>query len=100
MNVTLQNQNLSVKKWNYGCYSSDNYGANSIAIELGTRTVYYSYDTVVAFKGYNSKGEYFNCICENAWGNTTGKHLNWINPDKSKRISLNEFEKKLQQFLQ
>lgn len=30
------------KKWNYGNYSSDNYGAHSIAIE---------------FPGYNSKGE-------------------------------------------
>lgn len=55
MQMTLQNQNLNVNKWNYGCYSSDNYGANSIAIELGTRTVYYSYNTVIAFKGYNSK---------------------------------------------
>lgn len=35
MQMTLQNQNLNVNKWNYGCYSSDNYGANSIAIELG-----------------------------------------------------------------
>ena len=33
--MTLQTQNLNVNKWNYGCYSSDNYGANSIAIELG-----------------------------------------------------------------
>lgn len=100
MQMTLQNQNLNVKKWNYGCYSSDNYGANSIAIELGTRTVYYSYNTVVAFKGYNSKGEYFDCICENIWGTTTGKHLNWINSDKSQRLSYNEFQKQLQEFLQ
>lgn len=31
---------LEVKKWNYGNYSSDNYGANSIAVKMGDRTVY------------------------------------------------------------
>ena len=92
---------LSVKKWNYGNYSSDNYGANSIAIQLGTRTVYYSYDTVVSFYGKNSKGEYFNCTCENCWGATTGKHLNWIDGgDKKNRLNREEFKKQLQEFLE
>ena len=92
---------LTVKKWNYGNYSSDNYGANSIAIRMGERTVYYSYDTVVSFFGKNSKGEYFNCTSKNYWGTTTGKHLNWIDGgDKKSRLDAEEFNKKLQEFLQ
>lgn len=91
---------LNVKKWNYGKYSSDNYGANSIAIELGTRTIYYSYDTIVAFRGTNSKGVYFDCVIKNYWGNTTGKHLNFINPDKKIRLSKDDFEKQLNEFIE
>jgi len=91
---------LSVKKWNYGNYSSDNYGANSIAIELGARTIYYSYNTCVAFKGKNSEGKYFNCVSVNYWGATTGKHLNWIDGgNKKNRLTAEEFEKNLQEFL-
>ena len=88
------------RKWNYGNYSSDNYGANSIAIELGTRTIYYSYDTIVSFRGTNSKGVYFNCIIKNYWGNTTGKHLNFINPDKKIRLDKNVFENQLNEFME
>lgn len=90
---------LDVKKWNYGEYSNDNYGANTIAIKLGNRTVYYSYNTVVAFSGKNSLGEEFDCISENIWGPTTGKHLNFINPNKKVRLPRKEFENKLQEFL-
>lgn len=88
------------RKWNYGNYSSDNYGANSIVIELGSRTIYYSYDTIVAFRGTNSKGVYFNCIIKNYWSTTTGKHLNFINPDKKIRLSKDDFEKKLIEFME
>ena len=91
---------LNVKKWNYGCYSSNNYGANCLAIQLGTRTIYYSYDTIVAFSGTNSKGVYFDCIIKNYWGNTTGKHLNFINQDKSIRLSKEAFENQLKLFLE
>ena len=91
---------LTVKKWNYGNYSSDNYGANSIAVRMGERTVYYSYDTVVSFCGKNSKGEYFNCTSKNYWGTTTGKHLNCIDGgDKKSRLDAEEFNNKLQEFL-
>ncbi len=94
------NNIATVKKWNYGEYSSDNYGANSIAIRMGERTVYYSYDTVIAFIGYNSKGEYFHCVHQNDWGSTTGKHLNWIdNGNKKNRLTAEEFSKNFQEFL-
>jgi hypothetical protein len=91
---------LDVKKWNYGSYSNDNYGNNSIAFKLGIRTIYFSYDTPVAFRGTNSKGEYFNCVIQNYWSTTTGKHLNWIDGgDKNSRLTKEEFKNKLQEFL-
>lgn len=91
---------LSVEKWNYGDYASNNYGANSIAVKLGTRKVYYSYNTVVAFRGTNSKGKYFNCVIKNYWNNTTGKHLNWIDGgNKKDRLDREIFDKNLQEFL-
>ena len=87
------------KKWNYASYSSDNYGAHAIAISLGSRVIYYSYDTIIAFNGHNSKGQYFNCISVTCWGNTTGKHLNCINPDKTIRLQRDEFERQLLEFM-
>lgn len=98
---TMENTNiLQVRKWNYGRYSSDNYGANSLAVQMGARTVYYSYDTVVSFRGYNSCGEWFDCTCQNVWGVTTGKHLNWIDGgDKKSRLAPDEFRERLNEFL-
>lgn len=93
------NEIIQVKKWNYGNYSNDNYGAHSMALKLGNRTLYFSYDTIVAFVGSNSKGKCFNCIHENIWGTTTGKHLNAINPNKKIRINETEFQAQLQEFL-
>lgn len=94
---------LQVEKWNYGKYSSENYGAHSIAIKLGARKVYFSYDTLVAFKGYDSKGNYYFCVHKNEWGNTTGKHLNIIDggtPEaKKQRLNEEEFSKQLNKFL-
>lgn len=88
------------KKWNYGQWSTDNYGAQTIAIQLGTRTVYYSYDTIVAFNGTNSKGEEFNCVVQNTWGRSTGKHLNWIDGGHPEtRLAQEAFDKKLKEFL-
>lgn len=81
---------------NYGNYSSDNYRAHSLKFTVGNLTVYFSYETPVAF-WYPSTGI---VIRENDWGTTTGKHLNWIDSDKSKRISGEEFEKKLNKVLE
>jgi len=33
-------------------------------------------------------------VCrKNEWGTTTGKHLNWIQPDKKKRVTGKEFDR-------
>lgn len=83
-----------VKKWNYADTP------NAVAFLIGGKRFYFSYDTLIAFDGENSKGKYFNCVLENYWSTTTGKHLNTIdNGAKDKRITQEEFDKQLQEFL-
>jgi hypothetical protein len=78
----------------YGQYSSDNYGVNCLVFTDAQRNDYYfSYETLVAFWTAQTG----LVVRENDWGPTTGKHLNWIESDKSKRISGEEFEKKCQE---
>tara|TARA_R100000008_G_C3556847_1_gene153725 strand:+ start:895 stop:1170 length:276 start_codon:yes stop_codon:yes gene_type:complete len=81
-----------VKKWNYGNYSSNNYGVHSLAFtDINNNTYYFSYDTLVAFTGNDGL-----VIRKNVWGTTTGKHLNWISSDKSIRVDEETFNKKLE----
>jgi hypothetical protein len=85
---------LNIKKWNYGDYSSTNYGTHSLAFQLGDVTVYFSYETPVAF----SAPGHGLVVRENDWGPTTGKHLNWIDSgDHKLRIPGSEFEEQLQE---
>lgn len=78
----------NMEVYNYGQYSSENYGAHTLRFTdaFGNR-YWYSYDTLVAF---NIGGEFH--IVKNVWGTTTGKHLNWICSDHSIRESAEEFE--------
>lgn len=66
---------------NYGRYSSYNYGTHTLCFEdeYGDR-YWFSYNTLVAFQ---IRGEFH--IVRNYWGTCTGKHLNWIDADKSIR---------------
>ena len=77
--------------YNYGNYSNDNYGAHSLCFSdpQGNR-YWYSYETLVAFR---IKGEFH--IIKNYWGTTTGKHLNWIDDDKSIREDRATFDANL-----
>ena len=68
-----------IQIWNYGEYSHNNYGS-SRAVRIGILTLYFSYDTVIAFRGKTG----FH-ISNNVWSKTTAKHLNAINKDKSTR---------------
>jgi len=80
---------LNIKKWNYGNYSSNNYGAHSLAFQLGDVTVYFSYETPVAF----SAPGHGLVVRKNDWGPTSGKHLNWIDGgDHKNRLPGSEFE--------
>ena len=54
-------------------------------------SIWFSYQTPVAAQ----VGSDF-CISENIWSKTTGKHLNLVHPDKSKRVPNLEFQAFLQ----
>lgn len=62
---------------------------NAMRATIGQITVWFSYDTFVAFK----LGGGDPVVCENIWGNTTGKHLNSIDlGEKSHpRVTREEF---------
>lgn len=78
--------------YNYGNYSSDNYGVHTLCFtDTKGNRFWYSYDTLVAFC---VKGEFH--IRKNMWGTTTGKHLNWIdrcNPREDSDIFLANLER-------
>lgn len=80
--------------WNYCDYSSDNYGS-SRAVDIGDITLYFSYKTVVAF----NTPETGLVISENCWSTTTGRHLNAIDSDHSRRIDHEPFERLLNDML-
>ena len=84
---------VNVDIWNYGSgYKSTN--PNTNAVRIGDLTLYFSYQTVVAF----STTETGLRCSENIWSVTTGKHLNMI-ADKKDRIPNEEFQKRLENIL-
>lgn len=72
--------------------------SNSLTtVEIGKYTIWFSYETIVAFRDETG----LHCS-ENQWSVTTGKHLNEIEPDKSKRLDaafFNEYVSKLDSLL-
>lgn len=86
---------MRIRLSSYGGYSG-NYGAHCMVVTIGTLSLYFSYQTVVAFEddGIGLK------VVENQWGPTTGKHLNTIDGgNKSSRLSSQEFDEELQKVL-
>lgn len=77
----------------YGNYSSSNYGVHSLTVVAGEIQLWFSYKTCIAF----FTPETGFVIRENDWGPTTGKHLNWIDDDKSKRVPSKVFQEKWNQ---
>jgi len=59
--------------------------ANATKLSSNGIDIYFSYETIVAIS-VNGK----MTIAKNIWGNTTGKHLNSINRDKSIRVDHSE----------
>ena len=93
MNIQHLKTNF-VRVWNYGNYSSSNYGSHTQAFTDSTGNNYYfSYKTLIAFNGLNTG----LVIMKNYWSTTTGKHLNWIDPDHSVRVDEETFNIKLKQ---
>lgn len=61
----------------FNCYmdhASKNYGLNALCFEVDGREFYFSYQTLVAFRGRDGA----LIMRANVWGPTTGKHLNAI----------------------
>ena len=68
-------------------YGTDSNSAKCLMLTFGRLTVWYSYQTVVAFQIEGCD----RVVSENLWGNTTGKHLNWISSKKD-RVPRQRFE--------
>ena len=80
----------------YGRYSSGNYGAHCLRVDFDNLTLWYSYSTIIAFRG----GGYGRVVRQNDWSTTTGKHLNAIDGgDKKARVPGEKFEAMLQDAL-
>ena len=92
---------LNIRKSTYGNYRSENYGAHVMRIDVGSLTLWFSYDTVVAFAAPNGNSSFRNVnVSENCWGPTTGKHLNTIDGgNKRSRIKRADFEAALEAVL-
>lgn len=74
----------------YGHYSSDNYGAHTLCVQIGPLQVWFSYKTPIAFQ----LDGHARVVSQNCWAQTTGKHLNWIDGgNKAGRVSRDEFER-------
>jgi hypothetical protein len=56
-------------------------------VDFGFVECWFSYETLIAFRFENG----FRVVSENCWSQTTGKHLNAIEPDKSKRVDRTTF---------
>ena len=76
----------------YGRYSSGNYGAHCLRVDFDNLTIWYSYNTIIA---YRASG-HLTRVRQNDWSTTTGKHLNAIDGgDKKSRIPGADFEAQL-----
>ena len=79
----------------YGEYAGSNYGVNALVFCISGIDFYFSYKTLVAIRDRNGK---LFCI-KNYWKQTTGKHLNWIQPDHSKRLDQDSFDKEVERII-
>jgi hypothetical protein len=65
---------------------------NAVEVAIGDLTLYFSYETLIAYDD-NVDGR---VVCNNIWSGTTGKHLNYVDGgDKSGRLKGDEFDKKV-----
>lgn len=63
---------------------------NLTEVTIGNLDLYYSYDTIVAYRdGMGLIGS------QNVWSNTTGKHLNELGITKEERIKADKFDEML-----
>ena len=67
---------------------------NFSLVTIGNTDFYFSYTTLIAFR---FRG--FLVCSENVWSQTTGKHLNYIQPDKKLRTDTNTYNELVEQLL-
>lgn len=85
---------MRVSLSSYGGYTG-NYGAHCMRVTIGSLTLYFSYQTVVAFEDNMGLK-----VTENLWGPTTGKHLNAIDGgNKAARLPSAKFTEELEKVL-
>lgn len=65
---------------------------NFSRVTIGNITLWFSYETCVAFTDPETFGTW---VSENVWGPTTGKHLNYIDPDHTHRLNRTAFTERL-----
>lgn len=74
----------------YGKYAGKNYGTNALRLTIGPLSIWYSYQTPIAFSLYGTR-----TVRENDWKQTTGQHLNAIDGGsvaaKRARVTSDEF---------
>ena len=75
-------------------YCENTTAVNALCFTIGSIDVYYSYKTPIAYRHNGTL-----TIRKNEWSNTTGRHLNAIDTDKSKRINGADFEASLNTLL-
>lgn len=72
---------------------------NLTYVKIGEKfAIYFSYETPIAFEVFGEN--YRRVVCENKWSSTTGKHLNYIEPNKALRVPHEEFEAQLRKVTQ
>lgn len=85
---------MSVTVWDYAKSSSRAKG-----VTIGTLDLYFSYQTVIAFRNGGR-----TVIRQNSWSSTTGGHLNSIDGGskeaKKERLDSSVFEQELDKVLQ
>ena len=70
-------------------------GKNAHVVRVGMLTLYFSYQTCIAFQLAGTRP----VVSENMAGTTTGKHINTVSLDKKTRLPWNKFQEKLSALL-
>lgn len=68
---------------------------NFTIVRVGSLALAFSYTTVVGY----AHGWSGWVLPENVWSSTTGRHLNWLDDDHSKRLPYSEWEARLNDVL-
>ncbi len=67
---------------------------NFTIVHLSERSIAFSYKTII---GVTGEDNYRWTLRTNEWGPTTGKHLNYLDEDKSVRLPSGQFEELLKE---